>query len=235
MKNNIYFPPKVVILFYCLFILNTHAQKEPVSPSPHFQLYTVSSKVQFVAFPLHMAQRYIDVLRTTSPKTPSAAINAYNQIQADVEAKKGILVGTAQVTTKPGKEARGQSTQEFIYLSQYNDKSIPEFVPREIGTILTINPIVGDDMHFIDVNLVAEYTTLGRTKKSEVTLPSSSKPISIEIPEFIVCKTSCNIYVVDSIPVLLGVYNGMNKDGSKDENTLIFSILTVEINRLSAP
>jgi len=89
----------------------------------------------------------------------------HEAVQALVAAGEGVLVAIASVETRSGQRAKLISGEKLEFVASYEtspekpNEIYPKFEHAEIGTVLEIDPVLGEDNQSIDLVIAFSYDT----------------------------------------------------------------------------
>jgi type II secretory pathway component GspD/PulD (secretin) len=152
---------------------------------------------------------------------------------------KLFTVCRPRVTTVFGQKATTKSTRQILYVTHYkleDGKPMPQLGNCEVGTEMTVKPVLGADGHTINLSLELKISSFIEMRKTNAMLPGFDKPVPMETPELTVRNVSTNLTLQRDSTVMLPLLDDAPEPNVKKDFVEIV-LINASINwpRLAKP
>jgi hypothetical protein len=173
-------------------------------------------------------------------------------VQELVGKDEAQLLDTQIVTGRSGERSLTESRQEFIYPTEFNTEALNERIKRDLeeamaspfsfnpatptafeyrhlGSEFECEPVVGDDIRFVDVRIQSEFlwhtgNTLWHEGKD-----SAGNAFKITMPDFYAIEISTSVTCVSGQYVLLGALSPKDAKGAVNHGRKVMVFLKCDV------
>jgi len=199
------------------------------------------------------AIEFADIM--TDPSNSSNHTTLRNKLIAQAKTGKAKLISNQSILARSGERAMSESIREFTYETEYEpaegipnkeeDPSSSSYKPmlaifppnptafetRNLGTTIQVEPILGQDMEIIDLNIKPEIVKqVGYHVFSEwVTESTKSK---VQLPIFYSIRLNTSLTLKNAQFTLAGTYSP-EIDGKSDDSKKILFFVKANVLKVS--
>lgn len=159
--------------------------------------------------------------------------------------KKAKLIDTQTVTSRSGERATAESVYEYIYPTEYEPRNIiaktknnitsettyepiaTAFETRNVGSILEVEPIIGEDGKTIDITFRPEITKLIGHSEWESNLNKQSTPI--KMPTFNTQRFNTSLTMIKGQFHMAGAFNPLDEENKVDPSKKLLIFIKADI------
>jgi len=147
------------------------------------------------------------------------------------------FVTSATAGAQAGKRARFSDAQEVVYAVEFDWEDPNKqrdisglFETRDVGTVLEIKPVIGDDGKSVELAYTFEYhSALPGEKRLMIAIPHATEPVEVSAPVFHAKKISSELTVADGAIRIIACWRPTGDPEFKSRDLMHIVFLKVDL------
>jgi len=193
---------------------------------------TISVRVEIYELPATRALKFQQDAESNADH--NAAWKSILQLVNDGTAR---FVTSATVLSHSGQRAKFSDVQEVIYAVEFDwkdlrkqDKRAGLFDTRDVGTILQIDPAIGEDGESIELAFAFEHHSAPPTEKRvTITIPGEAQPVEVVTPVFHTKKITSKFTLASGAVRIIGAWRPTGKPEFEAQDLMQIAFLKVDL------